>query len=660
MTTGGSRSVAQLALLSAAEAAALPVAELAHIVAGATDTELATHQRALLHLARAYEPAQQLVDRTAALDRLELLGAQPDSPVGREVMAERAIDAARTAALDESEALARQVLAAAGSDELVARARASEALGRVLAWRGDAASAREAARMLTETEQAYRELGTRDWHGQIVFWHGNSVLYQHGDLAAATAYMRESLAILDVTSARRGVVLTFLADVLTTLGEWEQVEAALDEAMSLSVLYGDLVTRAFVAWQRARVASMLGDAATTARQLVETERHTGDWFDIGTGATFLADAAELLDRVGDHEGADRYLARALDRAPHDEFVLQARAALLARRGDPETALAALRELMHAPWLEPRLAWRRTLLTAYATLRARRDGVGTLAARALDQAASLGDARIAVIGEPDLAIALLPLAAAAGSQHAAELLAPGEMLLVRVLGEASVYRHGTPVVLPTGLPGMVVRLLALYPGGLEVEEAIDILWPDEDPDATRRRLRHALARLRARAGEVVIRDGSRLRLAPAWVDAHAFRAAADRALAARDFNSGALAVAALALWSGSLLPSDPYESWAAAPREQLRRRRLDLLDLIAAQAAARGSHEEARLALEQAIEADPYDDSRYLLAAGHLMALGRREGARRMLERATAVLGELGIDPPAALRTALAAINTTSA
>jgi DNA-binding SARP family transcriptional activator len=54
-------------------------------------------------------------------------------------------------------------------------------------------------------------------------------------------------------------------------------------------------------------------------------------------------------------------------------------------------------------------------------------------------------------------------------------------------------------------------------------------------------------------------------------------------------------------------------------------------------------------LEQAIEADPYDESRYVLAAHHLLALGRREAARRMLDRAAAVLHELGVDPEPVLR-----------
>jgi DNA-binding SARP family transcriptional activator len=193
--------------------------------------------------------------------------------------------------------------------------------------------------------------------------------------------------------------------------------------------------------------------------------------------------------------------------------------------------------------------------------------------------------------------------------------------------------------------MIVRLLALHADGLGVEEVIDALWPEVDLDDARRRLRGALSRMRTRGGDVVVRDGTRLRLADAWVDARAFREAADRALAGFAVDRAGQAVAALALWTGELLPADPYESWAVGPRVQLRRRRVELLDLVAAAAAERGSLDEARYALEQAIEVDPYDESRYLRIAEHLLALGRREPAVRVLQRAYAVLAELGVDAP---------------
>jgi DNA-binding SARP family transcriptional activator len=651
MGTGAARSVAALAALSPAEAESVPFRELQAVLDAATDSQVAEHPVAWLHLARACEPGLRLRHRSDAIDRLVAhVGA--DDRLEREVRAEQALDLARNAQLDAAEELARRILGEARPDDRVAYGRASEALGRVLAWRGDELSARAADRHLSEAAQIYTDLGTAEWLGFLTFWRGNALFYQHGRLAEAREAMSRALEILALDSPRRGVVLTFYADVLTTVGDWPAVDAALTEARALADRHGDDMTSAYAEWQAAKVASARGDAVATMRHLSEAERHRAEWFDLTSGSTFLADAAELLDRVGRHDSADDYVARAVAIDADDEFVLQARALLLARRGDPDQALEALHELTQRPWLEPRLTWRRTMFVAWASLRAHRDGVGTLAARALEQAQELGAASIAVVGEPAITAALLPLAAAAGSAVAMELLSPGGRLVVRVLGQVSIRRDTADVTLPTGRPSMLVRLLAIHPGGLELDEVVDTLWPETDADTGRRRLRDTLARLKARSGDLVVRTGSRLLLAPAWVDATAFRAAADRALSSGGRDGDALAVAALALWTGDLLPSDPYEAWATGPREQLRRRRLDLLDLVAAQAADRGSYDEARQALEQAIEADPFDDTRYVLAARHLLSAGRREPARRMLARAVTAMDELGLAPPAELRQAI--------
>jgi len=644
-------TLARVASLTSAEALTEPLDRFVDIVEVASDEALAAHPRALLHLARALEPAQRLTRRSAALDRLAgLIGAE--DRLHLEISAERAIDLARSGELDIPEQIARDVLAARVTNDLVARARAREALGRVLAWRGDEMSARAASRTLLEAAEEYAALGCTEWQAFALFWRGNSVFYQRGDLAAAEAAMREALDMFAPHSPRRGVVLTFLSEILTMRGDWAGVDGLLDEAAELADRHDDAVVRAYASWQYARIASITGDAEGTERFLAETERHRADWFDFTSGSTYLADAAELLDRVGRRDAAEDYLRRAVERGPDDEFVLQAQASLLARRGDPVQALAALRALTRAPWLEVRLTWRRTVLSAYASLRAGYPDAGMLAARALEQAAELGDPRIALIGESELMSVLLPLAASAGSPIAELLLAPPGGFIVRLLGHASVRRDGADVAMPAGVAGAVVRLIALHPGGLDVEVVVDTFWPDLPAADGRRRLRSALGRLRSRAGELIVRDQSRLSLADSWVDAWAFRVAADRAMAGVGQTRGPLAAAALALWTGELLPTDPYESWAVGPREQLRRRRIELLDLVADEAAARGSLDEARFALEQAIEADPYDDTRYLKVAGHLMALGRREPARRMLQRAVAALADLGLEPSPDIRRAM--------
>ena len=62
---------------------------------------------------------------------------------------------------------------------------------------------------------------------------------------------------------------------------------------------GDERAAGYLAWTAAQLESLRGDADATRAALGEIEAHSGDWFVHATGAEFLADAADLLDPVGD-------------------------------------------------------------------------------------------------------------------------------------------------------------------------------------------------------------------------------------------------------------------------------------------------------------------------------------------------------------------------
>ena len=585
------------------------------------------------------EAGLRLTARSEALERVESLirDGTPPERAGRsweyELRAERAIDLTRQERLVDAAVLARAVLADAPAGAALARARATEALGRALAWEGTDSTTADARRLLTDAAARYRALGSTEWEGYVVFFRGNAVHLQNGDLVAGLDCMTQALQILSTDSPRRALVLSFYCDALIALGQWDDVTAALDEGTRLADATDDRTSRAYVTWSRAKLASVQGNPMTTERFVRDTERGAADWFDLPTGTTFLADAAELLDRVGLREPAQRYLQRATERAAGDVFVLQARAALLARSGDPLEALDALQELVRADWLEKRQLWRLQMFIAFATLRAGGSGVGEMVAGALDLAVRSGRVEVATRGEPELTAALLPLAEAAGSDIArSELLRDGRDYVIRLFGTARVSRRdGSRVVLPAGQPSELVRMLAVNPSGLPVEVVLDAFFPDVDISRARQRLRQILTRLRAAAGDLVQRTDDHLGLAPAWIDVQAFREIADRARAARGPRAVQLAQGALALWTGPPLPADPYTSWASSHRRLLTHRYLTLLDLVAADAGARNSHDEALVALTSAIEADPDYTTRYHLAAEHLRALGRTGAARQLLD-----------------------------
>ena len=108
------------------------------------------------------------------------------------------------------------------------------------------------------------------------------------------------------------------------------------------------------------------------------------------------------------------------------------------------------------------------------------------------------------------------------------------------------------------------------------------------------------------------------------------------------TAGSASPNASARYRGDVLPDDPYEDWAEAPRDRARRR---MLDLCADAAAARGDLDETRRVIELTIDLAPYDDARYLKAATALLEQGRRGAALTVVRRARAALAELGLKPP---------------
>ncbi|MGY1617970.1 AAA family ATPase [Geodermatophilus sp. SYSU D00691] len=194
---------------------------------------------------------------------------------------------------------------------------------------------------------------------------------------------------------------------------------------------------------------------------------------------------------------------------------------------------------------------------------------------------------------------------------------------------------------------LVKLLALAPGRrLHREQVLAALWPGTDPAEAAPRLHkaaHYARRWMVDAGSLVL-AGELVALWPdgeVVVDAVAVEERARRALAARDAG---LAATAADAWTGELLPDDPYEEWAAEPRDRLRLLRLDVLRL------ARRWDDVAAL--------EPADEQAHVELARRLAAQGDRAAALRQFERLERALRtELGVDlsPAAArLRTSLLA------
>lgn len=608
---------------------------------------LARRPRALLRVAQVADADASRVLRARLLERAVQIAGAADGRLRREIEAEVARDRVRDGEVEEAERLARAVLEGATHEEIATRGRALTALGHCGAFRGDPASLVAAERHLAEAAALFGALGEREWRADALLRLGHGVCYARGDLDQATTYLRAALASVPAASHERATVATFLAAVDVYSGRLDDAEATLREAADIGRMLGDHRAQAYAAWTSARVAAVRGDAAATIERLREVERHPGDWFEHPTGIEFLADAAEMLALVGEEALARNYLDRATDRAEaigYPEIAWGARGVVEARFGDAAEAERHLALYADSPQQPTHDEWRTLLLRAHAAYRCGEDSrAALLAARAFEAAANLGYPDLPFLHEPDLAPQLAGLAADAGSRAAAALIDRTPALNVTLLGEFGVSSDGRPLEVPSGRPSTLVKLVALERRPVSVDEAIEVLWPEVDPATGRQRLRNLLNRLRGRCGDLVVRDDESLVLAEsARVDAGLFEEAASAALAAEAAERPALARAALARYAGELLPQDRYEAWATGHRERIRRRFLELLDLIADDAVERGEADEAIRLLDEAIATEPLDESRYLRCAELLLHQGRRGSARGLVERAAAVRARLGL------------------
>jgi hypothetical protein len=232
---------------------------------------------------------------------------------------------------------------------------------------------------------------------------------------------------------------------------------------------------ACASWSQAELSSLSGDRAATVRAVLDVHRHRAAWFDETPGIEFLAQAADYLDRVGEHQMAAEHLGRARSRMAGFERVVRVyEAAVLGRSGDPAEAEEIISATLARPDLDPQERWPIMVLRAYAALRRGDPAARTLAASAFDTCRALGVPEGPLRREPDAAEALLPAAAAVGSAAAADLLDGAATFSVSLFGEFEVRRRGRHVDLPAGRPARAVRAVAACGGMVHAEQLIDML------------------------------------------------------------------------------------------------------------------------------------------------------------------------------------------
>lgn len=186
---------------------------------------------------------------------------------------------------------------------------------------------------------------------------------------------------------------------------------------------------------------------------------------------------------------------------------------------------------------------------------------------------------------------------------------------------------------------LVKLLALTRDQrLHRDVLLETLWPDRPPTSAVNNLHQALhVARRALAGDessnglLELRDDFVVLLADGLVDVDV---RTFERLAALGRTSGDLADlrAAVAAYTGDLLPEDRFEDWAVRPREELRATFGNLLVDFADAAAADHHEAEALDALTRALAIDPLHEHGVRSLMRRLAATGRSSEALAQYER----------------------------
>jgi DNA-binding SARP family transcriptional activator len=380
-----------------------------------------------------------------------------------------------------------------------------------------------------------------------------------------------------------------------------------------------------------------------------------------------APIASLLVLARSRGELEEWAAATVDALPPAPSARPQREAWLRGLLEPDAAEAVgLLEAASGSWGD--LPLERALIELCRSVRLAECGRTTEAVTALEaverQAAAIGAGGLAALAARERR--RLPVQAAGALREAPVLVgapaeaggtpgqsrAPSADWDLSLLGGFAIRHRGKSVTLPASLATQAVKIVALQPR-ITVDELIEHLWEDAEPGVGSRRLRNVLWRIRSACGELLVREGNFLRLAPGAVtDVSRFRELAEQALVGGDAGTARAveaARAALDIYRGELLPGDRYADWAAATRESIARTHLRLLDLLVDDAVAGDRQAEALVLLDRLAEVDPFDERHHLRTAEIHLQAGNRGRALDALERAERMLAELNVAPSPAVR-----------
>ncbi|MET0580172.1 MAG: bacterial transcriptional activator domain-containing protein [Ilumatobacteraceae bacterium] len=479
------------------------------------------------------------------------------------------------------------------------------------------------------------------------------VLAPLGRFDEGLAQLSQLLSTPDLSDAERSWTVLVEGFVLFNANRLDSADARFARVTDLGYILDNPRLIAAAAWGRALTACRRGDRAATLRWIATAENTALGETDDVLGVPFLCDTVMMLGMLGELDLATAYLGRAAARNAvfpgqirSTAFVLDARKGVL---GDIDQCLA---QTVPLGW------WQVKLVAALAAAhngdveQARmllHDATHELVTLGFSDFAALGEGRtygelqaaLQRVAKPASAAAPAPTSAAASPTSPTST----ERRLI-VMGTAISISTGAELtVVPPGNPQRLVGVIVANGGSVSIDQLSEALWPKEELEISRSRLRNVLLRLRRAVGDVVVRSGAGLRLVPGLAcDFHDFQRLAVDALAAVRADpdlAGRLAVDAVAIGDASLFVDFEYDEWAVSARRSAEQQLISLLDLLSVQAEDIGDFPAAQAFAERALRFDRYADSRYVRLAELLTLQNRVAAAIAVLDDAAEVARDMG-------------------
>ncbi len=395
----------------------------------------------------------------------------------------------------------------------------------------------------------------------------------------------------------------------------------------------------FLRWSTMRMAAYDGNRNLVQSALIDTGSLLGELRDHPTGAVFLADSAIALALVGDGPGALKALEQAEERRAEARLEVDlARVEVHARVGNPGLVPGQAASLRESGLLPYERRWRVDLAVLLAESRTESQAGGN---QPIDRE-KLSRVR-SKASEYGLEGLFDGLTRSVDPEHQAG--AP--QLSLKLLGGFSV--SGAPEGgLSPGHSTQLVKYLAAAGGEVPVEVVIEVLWPDTEPRTGRKRFRNVINRTRSALGpDSVVRTGDLVRLSPdVQTDLCKFRSLSGEALTGTSAPAArtGLAIKALNLYLGDLLPDDLYSEWVESHRQTARMTAVGLLDLVI---ASPSPEVVPSWLMETASRVGAKTEDLWLDVARFAERHDARECCREAVHRAEAAARELGYEPSAA-------------